>query len=308
MSFAGDLKNELCLIEHNDGERALAECYGMAITSRGFDANSVTLVTESRSVAERYAALTGLVCGAKLQTSARDRSDGSSTYTVSAAGPDRARILSVFGHTGAEPSRKIRLENIRREELLSDFIRGVYLSCGSISDPNKSYHLELAVPYLNLSRELAAILEKFLCGPKQVRRRGDYVLYYKESENIEDFLTFIGAPMRALEIMEIKVVKDVRNQVNRRTNCETANIDKTVAASSRQVADIEFIRDHMGMEHLPENLREIALLRLEGPEMSLAELGNALSEPISRSGVNHRLERISRIAGELRSRHVRSDG
>ena len=302
MSFAGDLKNELCLIEPADGNSAFAECYGIAITARSFDANAVALVTASLSGAERYAALAERVCGVSLTLSSRAKSGGANLYTVSAADPDRARILSLFGYTGTEPVRRLRLDNLSREDTLSDFIRGAYLSCGSISDPNKSYHLELALPYLNLSREIAAMLGGLLCEPKQVRRRGDYLLYYKESENIEDFLTFIGAPMRALEIMEIKVVKDVRNQVNRRTNCETANIDKTVAASSRQVADIELIRERRGLEYLPENLRELAYLRLENPELSLSELGRALSDPISRSGVNHRLERISRIAAELRAK------
>ncbi len=302
MSFAGNLKNELCRIEPAGHDCALAECYGMAITSRSFDASAVTLVTESRSVAERYATLTERICGVGLDVSARARSDGSNTYTVSAKPDFVPALLALFGHAGNETNRSVHLENIRREEMLSDFIRGVYLSCGSISDPNKSYHLELALPCFGLSREIAAILRGLLCEPKQVLRRGSYVLYYKESENIEDFLTFIGAPMRALEIMEIKVVKDVRNQVNRRTNCETANIDKTVAASSRQVTDIELIRERKGLEYLPENLREIARLRLENPEMSLSELGNALSDPISRSGVNHRLERIARIADELRAR------
>ena len=264
MSFAGDLKNELCLIEPADGDSAFAECYGIAITARSFDANAVALVTESLSVAERYAALAERVCGVSLTLSSRAKSGGANLYTVSAADPDRARILSLFGYTGTEPVRRLRLDN--------------------------------------LSREIAAMLGGLLCEPKQVRRRGDYLLYYKESENIEDFLTFIGAPMRALEIMEIKVVKDVRNQVNRRTNCETANIDKTVAASSRQVADIELIRERRGLEYLPENLRELAYLRLENPELSLSELGRALSDPISRSGVNHRLERISRIAAELRAK------
>ena len=302
MSFAGELKKELCETDVRQSRRAFAECYGMAIASRAFDLDSVQLVTESERVAGRYAKLAKKLCGVTPEISDRVRSDGSKVYSVSITDPgERRKWLGLFGHDGGS-GRRIRYENLPDESVIPDFMRGVYLACGSMSDPNKSYHLELAVPFSELSGELAALLGRLLARPKQVRRRGDYVLYYKESENIEDLLTFIGAPKRALEIMEIKVMKDVRNNVNRRTNCETANIDKTVAASARQVADIAFITEKYGMEFLPENLREIARLRLENPEMSLAELGAALDEPISRSGVNHRLERIAAIADELRGK------
>ena len=302
MSFAAELKKELCAEPAKNKGKILAECYGMSIVSRGFDAGNISLVTENKGVAERYVKLLERLAGIKAETTERERADGA-VYTVFITEEtDRAKLLGLFGHTGKEPNRRIKIENIGTEENYADFLRGIYLSCGSISDPNKSYHMELAVPFLNLSKELVLMLSQLLSRPKEVRRRGDYLLYYKESEHIEDFLTFIGAPMKALEIMEIKVVKDVRNKVNRRTNCETANIDKTVAASARQVADIELIREKKGMEFLPENLREIALLRLENPEMSLAELGNNLKKPISRSGVNHRLERLAEIANELREK------
>ncbi|MBQ2756066.1 MAG: DNA-binding protein WhiA [Oscillospiraceae bacterium] len=302
MSFAAELKKELCAEPLKRKEKMLAECYGMAIVSRGFDAGNISLVTENQGVAVRYAKLMERLLGVTAETVERERADGA-VYTVSLTeDADRAALLKLFGHSGKEPNRRINIQNIGGEENYADFLRGIYLSCGSISDPNKSYHIELAVPFLNLSKELALMLSQLLSMPKSVRRRGDYVLYYKESEHIEDFLTFIGAPMKALEIMEIKVVKDVRNKVNRRTNCETANIDKTVVASARQVADIRLICEKKGMEFLPENLRELAQLRLENPEMSLAELGSVLKKPISRSGVNHRLERLAEIAEDLREK------
>ncbi|MBE6884424.1 MAG: DNA-binding protein WhiA [Ruminococcaceae bacterium] len=302
MSFAGELKRELCRALPEQREETMAECYGMALVARGFDAGNISMVTESESVAQRFAAMIEQLTDVKAETTQRERADGA-VYTVSVNDEgERVKLLQLFGHSGHELNRRIKLENITNDENYSDFMRGVYLSCGSISDPNKSYHLELSVPFLNLSKELSLLLSQLLAKPKEIRRRGDYVLYYKESEHIEDFLTFIGAPMKALEIMEIKVFKDVRNKVNRRTNCETANIDKTVAASARQIADIELICERKGMEFLPENLRELAQLRLENPEMSLAELGSMLTKPISRSGVNHRLERLAAIADELREK------
>ncbi len=128
------------------------------------------------------------------------------------------------------------------------------------------------------------------------------MLYYRESENIEDALTAAGAPKSAMELMEVKIVRDMRNKVNRVTNCETANIDKTVTASARQIADIEYLILSLGLEGLPEELREVAVKRMENPELSLRELLGTLSEPLSRSGLNHRLSRLSRMAEELRTR------
>lgn len=151
---------------------------------------------------------------------------------------------------------------------------------------------------------LAALLEQVVGMPKFQLRRDQAVLYYRESENIEDALTAAGAPKSAMELMEVKIVRDMRNKVNRVTNCETANIDKTVTASARQIADIEYLILSLGLEGLPEELREVAVKRMENPELSLRELLGTLSEPLSRSGLNHRLSRLSRMAEELRTRNA----
>ena len=153
-------------------------------------------------------------------------------------------------------------------------------------------------------RPLAALLEQVVGMPKFQLRRDQAVLYYRESENIEDALTAAGAPKSAMELMEVKIVRDMRNKVNRVTNCETANIDKTVTASARQIADIEYLILSLGLEGLPEELREVAVKRMENPELSLRELLGTLSEPLSRSGLNHRLSRLSRMAEELRTRNA----
>ena len=141
---------------------------------------------------------------------------------------------------------------------------------------------------------------KNLAEPKITVRRNDYILYYKESEHIEDLLTYIGAGKASLEMMEVKIVKELRNKVNRATNCETANITKVIDASMKQTQDIRLIAENGGLEALDEDLRELARLRMENPEMSLRELGENLSEKISRSGVNHRLKRIAQFAQEIR--------
>ena len=162
--------------------------------------------------------------------------------------------------------------------------------------------MEFVVSFLNLARDFMTLLSEISAldlQPAFINRKGAYVIYIKGSERIADLLTYMGASYAAMELMQVKMVKEVRNYVNRKTNFETANIDKTVSAAAKQVAAIEKIVKGVGIESLPEELRELATLRYENPEMSLRELGEGLSEPISRSGVNHRLQRIMKLAENL---------
>jgi hypothetical protein len=186
------------------------------------------------------------------------------------------------------------------EELCGIFLRGVFISCGSVTDPNKDYHLELVPP----NREKCVELLEFVsdCGlkMKQSERKKQAFIYCKGSERIIDFLTFIGATRHSMELMNIMIFKEIRNNVNRAVNCEAANIDKTTRAATRQLADIEYIFAEKGEASLPFQLREVAGIRREFPETSLVEIGNMCTPPISKSGVNHRLKRISRIAEEIR--------
>ena len=184
------------------------------------------------------------------------------------------------------------------------FLRGVFVSCGSVTDPNKEYHLELVLPENDRTPALLDFIAEHGMSLKETARGGSRskraVLYAKESELIEDFLTYIGAANHSMEIMQVKIVKDFRNRVNRSVNCENANLDKTVAASNKSTADIEYIFSTMGADWLSPDLRETARLRVENPEMSLSELCGLFPEKISRSGLNHRLKKLSRLAEELR--------
>ena len=182
------------------------------------------------------------------------------------------------------------------------FIRGAFLVCGNVTDPEKDYHLEFAVPHMKLAGDLSRVLSEtgiITTEPNVVRRKGSYVVYIKGSDNIADLLTYMGAPMSSLELVQRKIYKSVRNKVNRQINSETANSNKTAAAAAKQIIAIEKIKNTKGLEYLSDDLRELALLRLENPEYNLRELGEALSSPISRSGVNHRLMRIIEISQEL---------
>lgn len=298
MSFSSDIKTELVTVT-GDACCELAQAYGMAEFGHAFSGSDVSLQTENKAVADRYAALMQTVCGVTPLKEAPP-SGKAGMYTVSIAPDDREKVLSRFGHGGREVALRLNRANLECEGCVAAFLRGAFLACGAVTNPQVDYHLEFNVSYLNLSRDLIALLGEQGLGAKTVRRKGNYVVYFKESEQIEDCLTGIGAMNASLELMNVKIVKSIRNNINREANCESANLDKTLAASLPQVRAIEKIERTIGLDALPEDLRELCRLRVQNPEFSLRELGKALQPPISRSGINHRLQRVLEIAETIK--------
>ena len=180
------------------------------------------------------------------------------------------------------------------------YLRGAFLGGGSISDPEKNYHMEFVTNNEDYANSLRDLINSFGLNSKIVARKNSFVVYLKESEQISDLLSMIGAYQALLSLQSTKIVKEMRNNVNRIVNCETANLSKTVNAAVRQVENIKLIHNKIGISSLPENLQEIALLRVENEDMSLKELGEMLNPPISKSGVNHRLKKIEQIANDLK--------
>lgn len=180
------------------------------------------------------------------------------------------------------------------------FVRGAFLAGGSISDPNKSYHFEIVCRSLAQAEQLQEIINSFDVDAKIVARKKYQVVYLKEGAQIVDILNVMEAHVALMNLENVRILKEMRNSVNRKVNCETANISKTVTAAVQQLRDIEYIRETAGLSSLPDNLREMALLRLEYPDAPLKELGTYLNPPVGKSGVNHRLRRISEIAEGLR--------
>ena len=174
------------------------------------------------------------------------------------------------------------------------------MAAGSISDPNKSYHFEIVCHTLEQAQQLKELMEFFETEPKIVERKERMVVYLKEGSQIVDLLNVMEAYVSLMNLENIRILKEMRNSINRKVNCETANINKTVNAAVKQIQDIELIRDMRGLDSLPQNLREMALLRLEYPDAPLKELGSYLEPPVGKSGVNHRLRKLSAIAEELR--------
>ena len=180
------------------------------------------------------------------------------------------------------------------------FLRGAFLSVGSISDPQKGYHLEFVCTSEAKAKQLQEVIREFDIEAKIVLRKKYFVVYLKEGSAIVDLLNVCGAPVSLMNLENLRILKEMRNSVNRRVNCETANITKTVSASARQIEDIEYIRTHYGFGKLPDTLREMAEVRLENPDAPLKELGEYLSPPVGKSGVNHRLRKLSELADRLK--------
>ncbi|MDD5919974.1 MAG: DNA-binding protein WhiA [Oscillospiraceae bacterium] len=301
MSFANELKRQLLRLRYDDLRQLRARTHGLLRFSKAFGPQKMLLQTENKSVAELYAdSIFGLIgLDATISVQEYKNKNGKSFFCATVDDQnDREKILRFFGY-GQSPMPVLNLEQVQSEEELGAFIAGAFLACGSMVDPGKSYHLEFVVPDQPLCEALIQVLFAVRIFPKSFARRGSFVVYLKDSGEIEDLLGFMGAGNLGLEVMNVKIYKSIRNQVNRAQNCEFANLEKTISAASVQVKQIEYILKNKGTAFLPEDLREIAKLRVENPEMSLRELGEALGEPLTRSGVNHRLKRLSKIYEEL---------
>ena len=186
------------------------------------------------------------------------------------------------------------------EQLARVCIREAFIKSGSINDPNKKYHLEIMFKTKKKAEEMQVLLNNFNIHARVIKREKDYMLYLKEGEEISEFLALIGANSSVIKFEEIRVLKETRNDINRLVNCETANLNKIINAAVKQIEDIKLIKKKHKFSSLPENLQEIAELRISNPDVSLVELGKMLSEPIGKSGVNHRLKKLEEMAEELR--------
>ncbi|MEG0368578.1 MAG: DNA-binding protein WhiA [Hungatella sp.] len=213
------------------------------------------------------------------------------------------KLLNEYGeiNENLSPAKNLVIQNscCRRA-----FIRGAFLAAGSLSDPEKFYHFEIVCAAESKAKQLQGIMATFEIEAKIIVRKKYYVLYIKEGNQIVDILNVMEAPIALMELENIRILKEMRNSVNRQVNCETANINKTVSAAVKQIEDINYIKDTIGFDGLAENLEEIARIRLERPEATLKELGEELDSPVGKSGVNHRLRKLSILAEELREKSV----
>jgi DNA-binding protein WhiA len=312
MSFSAMVKGQLCRIKNENNCCMVAELAGIFGTSGIPDkSGGVRILTENAALARRIFCGIRDVFNAYPEISIRKNSRLKKhvNYIV-AVTPQTGRVM-IHGRLGIEVESMrdgaLRLTyGEKMEKTISEncckrsFLRGAFLAGGSVSDPEKTYHLEIAVRHEDYARLVDSVINSYGLRSKVIQRKGNFVAYLKEGENIVDFLNIIGAHSALLKLENIRILKQMRNSVNRLVNCETANLDKTVNASVRQLSNIKFIQESIGLEKLPKSLQEIARLRMEHTEASLTELGAMLDPPLGKSGVNHRLRKLEKIAEEYK--------
>lgn len=295
MSFSSDVKSEISKAENISSCCFHAQVYGLVLFAH-FSKYNLSITTENTDVFSLYVSYLREYCGVEPIIS-KSGTKKMTAYVKSDA--DKTKVFDKFGHSFNEATLRINRANISDECCAGAFLRGAFLSCGTVTSPESGYHLEFVVPYKKLCTDLMKFLDELNLNPKYIVRKGNHIVYFKDSESIEDILAIIGAQDASLYVMGIKIEKDVKNKVNRKLNFEISNISKTVDAAQIQISSIELIESRQGLSSLPDNLQKIARLRLEYPESSLSELEKLLDEPISRSGINHRLNKIVKIAQDI---------
>lgn len=313
MSFSSSVKNELCRIDLNERCCLFAELSAMIRVSGvvkfiGSNDANVKIVTENAAMARKLFSLIKKLYNIypEVLTRRSRKLKKHISYTIlltSSMGlSNMLSGMGIYRNTEGGTEFAVFDKNLLKKLCCKKaYLRGAFLAGGSMSDPEKTYHLEIATHSKVLAQELSRLENKFKMNAKIILRKGSYVSYLKEGENIVDFLNIIGAHNALLELENVRILKEMRNNVNRIVNCETANLEKTVNASLRQVENITYIRDNFGFETLPENLQEIAELRLKYSDANLKELGEMLSPPLGKSGVNHRLRKLDNIAERARA-------
>ena len=307
MSFSQKAKDEAAKLAILNDNSSLAElmAYVRYVSSISFISGKVAVSfrVQKAALARRIFTIIRMIYNTDLDVdiSKMTQLKKMNIYTIVLSDTDI--VMQMFKDTRLEGFLDVnKVPSMVREsdEMRRSYLRAAFLAVGSITNPERGYHLEMLFESEFEANEVKELMNVYGLGAKYVRRKENYITYLKGAEAISDFLTVIGAMRAVLSFENIRVVKDVRNNANRRTNCETANIQKTVDASTRQVADIEYIDERLGLENLQGDLRELALLRLDNRDASLAELGRLMSPELGKSGVNHRLKKLAEMAENLR--------
>lgn len=299
-SFSYRVKDEI-ISNMKTRQKCDACILGMLLFCRTMNINEISLMTENEVVSDFFKKNVNRICKSEAVSITEYKRGISIVYGVFVKhAEDIAEIFKYFGFDFSKERQRMTEEIMPKEKYFPQVVAGGFLVCGSVNAPDKKSHLEFVIQTLDLCNDLGlALIENYEITAKHMQRKNSQIVYLKESECVEDILTLIGAPMSALEHMTTKVDKDGKNHINRTINCSTANFAKSINAASKQVKAIELIRDTMGFDNIPQELVDIAVVRLENPDMTLAELCKQLSPPLSKSGANHRLKKIEDIASKI---------
>ena len=297
MSFALSVKEEICRERIEKGALALAECFGILLYCHTFAPDGIRIITANADFCRRLPKLWKKAFNLSFDVLPPEDAEGKRTFRVT--DPEKlAQIFDAFGYDAQTSfACHVNYALLEEEDTRAAFLRGAFLAGGSVTDPEKRYHLELATAHQSVARETYSILLDLGFSPRQSSRGGCALLYFKQSDAISDLLTVIGAPVTAMNVMTAKVEKEMRNTVTRQINCDSANADKTVTAAQEQLAAIRrFSAASGGLDALPEPLKEAALLRITNPAASLADLARLSYPPLSKSCLSHRLKKIMALA------------
>ena len=298
ISFSASAKAEICRSLPSKTCCAVAQSLGILLFCNSFSRDGIRIMTESREFAQALPKLFKKAFSLEFDTLPEEGA-AKLIFTVS----EKSKLQIIFDRFGYDPDKLLQLQ--LNYSLLEDsccqnaFLRGAFLAGGSVSDPEKGYHLELTTTHAGVARQCYALmLEALSFAPGLVRRGGGNVLYFKQSDNISDFLTWLGAPVAAMAIMEARLEKELNNKVNRRCNCDDANISKVVKAAQEQIAAIRILQQRKLLKHLPKKLSDAAYARLQNPEASLTELAAMMEPPITKPAMNQRLKKLVSLSKE----------
>lgn len=300
VSFSGNAKAEVCRILPQKRCCALSQCFGVLLFCNNFTHNNIRIITESKEFASLLPRLFKKAFGIAFDVVPQEDITGKLNFQIN----QEDKIATIMHAYGFDPkdtlSLHINLPIVEEDCCKAAFLRGAFLAGGSVTDPVKGYHLELTTTHQSVAREGFALIEEVMrFAPKTAQRGGSKVLYLKQSELISDCLTYLGAPVAAMGIMEARLEKELNNKVNRRCNCDDANTSKVVEAAQEQLSAIRGLRGKGLFEHLPTKLQQAALAREENPEASLTELAALMEPPITKPAMNNRLKKLMQMAKEI---------
>ena len=299
VSFSSAAKAEVCKYMPSKRCCAVAECFGILLYCNSFQFEGIKIITESREFAYILPKLFKKAFDLSFDSYPSLAAPGKLVFQIWEA-EKIERIMAAFGFSQEDTlSLHVNYPVVEEDCCKAAFLRGAFLAGGSVTDPEKGYHLELSTTHQSVARETNLLIREAVAfSPKMAARGGGQVLYVKQSEQISDFLTFLGAPVAAMRIMETRLEKELNNKVNRRCNCDDANISKVVEAAQEQLAALRILREAQLLDKLPEKMKQAALARENNPSASLSELAAMMEPPITKPAMNNRMKKLVQLAKE----------
>ncbi len=303
MSFSKNVKDEYCAMDSNEECCVESELMATLMGSARFRLGTVTLSTAHEGFSNRISLMLQGKYGAQVKIS-----HGRELYNILI--DDKAIYDNIIADLKSKAGFDAVRGTMNQESFTEDccrraFLRGLFLSSGSVSEPNKSYHLEIAARRLSVAETAISLLEKDEISAGLLKRNGYYVVYMKEGQQVSDFLLITGAHQALLDLESLRVNKSVRNSVNRVVNCDNANTTRIAYTGARQQEALEYLSTQIGLESLPKDLQNAARIRLDYPDLSLKELGEMIEPPLGKSGMNHRLKKLEQMASEHMVKNIR---